>query len=111
MLEHAAYLENVALRLHHNAVQTLSATLAGPNTAKILDLLKGTFGVDLPLKDEKEDVEVESVSEEQLSQIGMTSHVAAQSADSAKFSTPTQSPSTSQKQPAPKIKAQSKQCK
>ena len=41
----------------------------------------------------------------------MTSHAAAQSADSAKFSTPAQSPSTSHKQPFPKIKGHSKQCK
>ena len=63
----------MALRLHHNAVQTLSATLAGTNTAKILNLLKGIFGVDLPSKNEEDDVEVESVSEaeeeeEQLAQ-------------------------------------------
>ena len=92
----------MALRLCHDAARTLSATLTGTNTAKILDLLKGTFGVDLPSKDEEDDVEVESVSEEeeeeqQLPQTGITSCVAAQSADSAKFSTPTQSPSTSQK--------------
>ena len=56
---------------------------------------------------------MESVSEEeeQLPQTGMTSHVSAQSADSAKFSTPAQSPSTTHKLPAPKIKGQSKQCK
>ena len=101
MLEHATYLENVELRLDHDAVQTLSATLAGTNTAKILDLLEGTFGVVLPSKDEEDDVDMESVSEEeeeeQLPQTGMTSHVAAQSADSVKFSTPSQSSSTSQK--------------
>ena len=62
MLEHATYLENVALRLNHNAVQTLSATLAGTNTANILDLLEGTFGVDLPSKNEEDDVNVESDS-------------------------------------------------
>ena len=96
-------------------MQTLSATLAGTNTAKILDLLGSTSGVDLPSKDEEDDVEVESVSEEEeeehLPQTGLTSHVAAKSADSAKFSTTMQSPSTSQKQPAPKIKGQSKQHK
>ena len=102
MLEHATYLENVALRLHYDEVQILSATLAGTNIAKILELLKGTFHVDLPSKDEEDNVEVESVSEEeeeeeQLSQTGMTSHVAVQSANSAKFSTASQSPSTSQK--------------
>ena len=101
MLEHATHLENVALRLHHDAVQTLSATVAGTNTAKILHLLKGTFGVDLPSKDEEDDVEVESDSEEeeeeQLPQVGTTSQVAAERADSAKFSTPSQSPSTSWK--------------
>ena len=91
MLEHATYLENVALTLCYDAVKTLSATLAGTNTAKILDLLIGTFCVDLPSKDEEND-EVESISEEmeeekQLPQRGTTSHVA----------TPSQSPSTSQK--------------
>ena len=97
MLEHATYLENVALRLHHDAVQTLSATLAGTNITKILDLLEGTFGVDLP-KDKEDDVDMVSVSEEeQLPQTGMTSHVAAQSGDSVKFSTPAQSPSISHK--------------
>ena len=53
-----------------------------------------------PPKDEEDDVEVESVSEEeekQLPQTGMASHIAAQSADSAKFSTPAQSLSTSHK--------------
>ena len=50
--------------------------------------------MDLP-KDEEDDVEVESVSEEKewLPQAGMTSHAGAQSANSAKFSTPIQSPS------------------
>ena len=100
MLEHATYLENVALRLHHNAVQTLGATLVGTNTAKICDLLEGTFGMDLLSKDEDNDFEVESASdeeeEEQLPQTGTTSCIAAQSADSAKFSTPSQSPCTSQ---------------
>ena len=89
MLKHATYLENVALRLHHNVVQTLSPTLAGTNTAKFLDLLKGTFPVDLPSMDEEDDVKVESNSEEeeeeQFSQTGTASWVAAQSADSAKF--------------------------
>ena len=40
-----------------------------------------------------------------------TSHAAAQSADSAKFSTPAQHSSASHTQPAPTIKGQSKQCK
>ena len=87
MLEHATYLETVALRLHHDAVQTISATLVGTNTTKLFDLLEGTFGVDLP----KDDEEVESVSEEEeehLPQTGMTSHAAAQSADTTKFSAP-----------------------
>ena len=107
MLEHAT----VALRLWHDAVWTLSATLARTNTTKILDHFEGTLGVDLP-KDEKDDVEVESVSEEEwLPQTGMTYCVAGQSADSAKFSTPTHSPSTSHRWPAPKIKGQSKQYK
>ena len=65
MTEHATYLKNVALRLHHDVVQTFSATLLGTNTAKILDLLEGTFGVDLLSKDEEDDVEVESDSEEE----------------------------------------------
>ena len=113
MLEHTTYLENVALWLQHNAVWTLSATLDSTNTTKILDLLESTFGVDLP-KDEEDDVEVIYVSEEeeqQLPQTGTTSHVAAQSTGSAKFSTSAQSPSTSHKWPAPKIKGQSKQCR
>ena len=63
-MEHATCLENVALRLCHNAVQTLSATLAGTNTAKILDLLKGTFGIELLSKDEEDDVKMESDSKE-----------------------------------------------
>ena len=57
MLEHV-------LRLWHDAVWTLSATLAWTNTTKILDLLEGTFGVDLP-KEEQDNVEVESVNEEE----------------------------------------------
>ena len=59
MLEHATYLENVALKLHQNVVQTLSVTLAGTNTAKILNLLKGNFGEDLPSKDEEDNVKVD----------------------------------------------------
>ena len=74
MLEYASYLESVALRLCHNAEQTHSATLAGTNTAKILDLLECTFGVDLPSENEEDDVDVESASEEEeeekLPQIG-----------------------------------------
>ena len=64
--------------------------------------------MDLP-KDDEGDVEVESVSEEEeecLPLTGMTSHAAAQSADSAKFSKPAESPSSTHKQPAPKIKGQ-----
>ena len=99
MLEHTTYLETVALQLHHDAVRTFPATLAGTNTTKLPDLLAGTFGVDLP-KDDEDNVEVESVSEEEeenLPQTGMTSHAAAQSADSAKFSTPAQNLSTTHK--------------
>ena len=112
MLEHTNYLETVALRVHHDAVQTFSANLAGTNTTKILNILEGTFGLDLQ-KDDENDVEVESVSEEKEHppQTGMTSCAAAQSADSAKFSTPAQSPSTTHKWPATKIKGSSKQCK
>ena len=112
MLEHATYLKIVALRLQHDAVQTFSATLVRTNITKIIDLLEVTFGVDLS-KDDEDDIEVESVSEEEeehLPQTGMTSHAAAQSVDSAKYSTPAQSPSITHKQPAPKIKGQ-KQCK
>ena len=62
------------------------------NTTKIFDLLEGTIVVDLPKDDE-----VESVSEgeeECLPQTGMTSQATAQSADIAKFSIPSESPST-----------------
>ena len=48
------YLENVALRVCHDAVKTISATLVGTNTTEIFDLLEGTFGVDFP-KDEEDD--------------------------------------------------------
>ena len=65
MLEHATYSENAALRLHHNAVWALSSMLTGTNTAKIIDLLEGTFGVDLPPKDEEKDVSEEEEEEEQ----------------------------------------------
>ena len=89
----------MALRLHHDVVQTLSTTVAGNKTAKILNLLEGTFGIDLPSKDEEDDVEVESDSKEeeekQLPQVGTTSLVAAETADSAKFSTPSPSLSIS----------------
>ena len=57
-------LENVVLRPCHNAVQNLSATLVATDTAKILDSLQVTFGMDLPSKDEEDDVGVESASEE-----------------------------------------------
>ena len=99
MLEHATYLDSVALRLCHNAVQTISATLAGTNTAKIIDLLEDTFGVNLP-KDDEDGNEVESITreeEEHLPQTGMTSHAAAQSADITEFSQPSESPSTTHK--------------
>ena len=85
----------------------------GTNTTKIFDLPEGTFGVDLP-KDDEDDDEVESVSEEEeehLPQTGTTSHAAAQSDDITKFSIPAKSPSITHKQPAPKIKGQSKQQK
>ena len=97
MLEHAAFLETVALRLCHYAVQTISATLVGTNTAKIVNLLEGTFGVDLPKNDKDDYEEAESVTneeEEHLPQTGATSHVAAQSVDIAKFSQPFESSST-----------------
>ena len=55
MLKHATYLETVALRLCHNGVCTISATLVGINTAKIFDLLEGIFGVDFPKGDEDND--------------------------------------------------------
>ena len=74
----------------------MSGTLAGTNTTKIFDLLEGTFGVDFP----KDDDEVESVSEEEeedLPQTGTTSHAAAQLADIARFSLPSESPSTAHK--------------
>ena len=52
--------------LHHDAIETISATLAGTNTAKIVDLLEGTFGVDLPTRDdEDDDNEVESITSEE----------------------------------------------
>ena len=89
MLEHATYLDTVALRLCHDAVHAISATLLGTNTAKIFNLLEGTFGVDFPKDDEDDDEEVESVTnkeEEHLPETGMTSHAATQSADIAKFS-------------------------
>ena len=113
MLEHATYLESMALRLCHNAVLTISTTLVRTNTAKIIDLLGSTFGVDLTTRnDEDDDEEVESVTseeEEHLPKMGSTSHVSAQSAQVAKFTQPPDSSSTTiPKQPAPKIKGQSK---
>ena len=39
MLEHSPYLESVALQLCHDAVQTISTTLAGTNTAKVINML------------------------------------------------------------------------
>ena len=80
-------------------VQTISATLVGTNTTNIFDLLKGTCDVDL-LKDDEDDDEVESVSEEEgehLPQTRVTSHAAAQSAHIAKFSIPAESPSVTHK--------------
>ena len=72
----------MALRLCHDVVQTLSATVVGTNTAKICDLLKGNFGIDHPSQDEEDDVQVESDSEEeeeeQLPQAGTTSQVTAE---------------------------------
>ena len=87
MLEDTTYLETVDLRLCHDAVCTISATFMGTNTAKIFELLEGTFGVAFP-KDGDDDEEVESVTskeEEHLLQTGMNSHATAQSADIAKF--------------------------
>ena len=60
ILEHATYLESVALRLCHDAVHTISATLVGINTENITDLLEGTFGSALPTRDEDDNEEVES---------------------------------------------------
>ena len=94
MLEHTTYLETVALRLCHNAVHTISATLAGTNTAKIFDILEGTFGVDFPKDDDEEVESVTNRQEEHLPQTGTTSHAASQSADIAEFSQPSESPST-----------------
>ena len=97
MLEHTTYLETVALRLCHDAVQTISTTLAGTNTAKIIDLLEGTFGVDFPQDDDEKVESVTSEEEEHLPQTGMTSHAVVQSADIAKFSQPSASPSITHK--------------
>ena len=94
MLEHATYLECVPIRLCHDAVQTVCTTLAATNTAKVVDLLEVTFGVDLPTrdnedhKDDNKEEEVEFVTyekEEHLPKAGTTTHMAAQSADIAKF--------------------------
>ena len=66
--------------------------------------------MDFP-KDDEDDDEEESVTskeEEHLPQTGTTSHAAAQSADIANFSQPSESPSTTHKGPAPNIKCQSK---
>ena len=96
MLEHATLLETVALRLCHDAVQTISTTLVGTNTAKIVDLLEGTFSVDFPEDDEDDDEETESVTSEEedhLPLTGMTSCAAAQSAGISKFSQPSKNPS------------------
>ena len=70
MLEHATYLECVPIRLCHDAVQTVSTTLAATNTAKVVDLLEVTYGVDLPTrdnedhKDDNKEEEVEFVTYE-----------------------------------------------
>ena len=61
MLEHATYLESMALRLYHDMVQTISAFLSGTNTTKVIDLLEGTFGVDLPTRDNKDNDNEEEV--------------------------------------------------
>ena len=88
--------------------------LAGTNTAQVADLLEGTFGVDLPKRDDDKEEEVESVrskEEEHLPMMGTTTHMAVQSTDVVKFTKPPDSSSiTTLKQPAPKIKGQSKQC-
>ena len=111
MLKHATYLEPVALRLCHDIVQTISATLVGTNTAKVIDLLEGTFGVNHPTRDD-EDKPVTGEEKEQLPKMGSTTHAAGQSADIVKFTQPPKSSSTTtSKWPAPKIKGQSKQHK
>ena len=90
MLEHANFLESVALWLHHDMVQTIYNTLPGTNTAKAVNLLQGTFGINLPARDDEDDKndddeeEVEPVigrEEEQHAEMGTTTHTAAQSAD------------------------------
>ena len=85
--------------------------LWGPILLK-LDFLAGTFGVDFQKDDDNDDAEVESATskeEEHLPQTGMASCAAAQSVDITKFfSQPSESPSTTHKSPASKIKGQSK---
>ena len=116
MLEHATNLESMALRLCHDAMQTISATLVGTNTAKVTDQLEGMFSVDLPTRDDvdnkDDDEQAEPVTGEEeghLTEVGTTTHAAAQSADIVKFTQPPDSSSTTTpKQPAPKIKGQSK---
>ena len=88
MLEHATYLKSVDLQLHHNMVLTISTTLVGTNTTKVLE---GMFGVILPARDEEEEEEVEHViggEEEQLPEVGTITQAAAYSADVAVFSQP-----------------------
>ena len=97
MLEHATYLECIALRLHHNAIQTISATLAGATTAKIVDLPESIFGADLPTRNDEETEAVTSEEEEHLPKVGTISQAAAQSADIAKFAQPSNSSSTTLK--------------
>ena len=44
-LEIATYVEERSIRMHHDALQTLKAGLAGTATTKLLDVLKAAFGV------------------------------------------------------------------
>ena len=81
-------------------VQTISTTLAGTNTAEVVDLLEGTFDVDLPAWDDKVDDDEEEVEpviskeEEQLTEVGTITQAAALSADVAEFSQPPAGSST-----------------
>ena len=87
MLEHVTYFETMALTLWLDTVQSISATPVGTNTAKVIDLLEGTFDVDLPTRDNDDNDKEEEVEpltgeeEEHLPKVGTTTHVAAQSAD------------------------------
>ena len=84
----------MALRHHLDAIQTIFATLAGTNTAKIVDLLEGMFGVDIPTICDKEVESITNEEEKHLPEMGTTSNVAAQSADIAKFTQPFDGSST-----------------